>query len=323
MVKNIVVVGASAGGIEALSRLVAGFKSDLNAAVFVVLHLSKSSQAAVLVEHISKHTELNCCVAEDGRYIENGCLYIAPADHQLMVVKGEMKVQKGALENGYRPSIDVLFRTAAAAYSSCVSGIILSGLLEDGTSGMSAIKRSGGYCMVQDPGEAMYKQMPETIFKTIETDHLGSVDEMGFVLSDRLSVMKDCLPKEVPHDVVREAEITLRMSSEFQELEPLGKSSSFACPDCGGVLTHLDGDQVDRYRCFTGHTYTRESLNQEKLKAIEESLWVAIRLMEERKNLMIAPMLGSEETRRNERSKHLDLHINHLKEMLLNIEVKE
>lgn len=321
-VKNIIVVGASAGGINAMSRLLSTFKADFDAAVFIVMHLSRSSHAGVIVNHLQKFTELKCRVAENELPIQNGTVYLAPADHHLLLEKHTMKVQKGAYENHWRPSIDVLFRSAAAAYSSCVTGIILTGLLDDGASGMSAIKRSGGICMVQDPDEAQFSGMPTSVLNTIEADYIVSVDEMGHILSDRLSSALPCVPKEVPSDVRQEASITRRMSTEITVMSELGPIMPLTCPDCGGVLTYIANDQVDRYRCFTGHSFTGYALLNEQIKNIEDSLWVAIRMMEERKNLLRSLNGGSDlypDDSKSERAFALETHIERLKDMLLKI----
>ncbi len=321
-VKNILVVGASAGGINAMSRLLSTIKADFDAAIFIVMHLSKHSQAKVIVNYLQKFTALTCREAENDLPIENGNIYLAPADHHLLLEKEKMIVQKGAYENHWRPSIDVLFRSAAAAYSSCVTGIILTGLLDDGASGMSAIKRSGGNCMVQDPEEAQFPGMPKSTLNTVEADYIGSVDEMGYILADRFSAGSPCVPKDAPADVKHEASITKRMSTEITVMSELGPITPLTCPDCGGVLTYVANDPVNRYRCFTGHTYTAHSLLNEQIKKTEDSLWVAIRMMEERKNLLISLHEGPNSylnDSKPERAFALETHIEQLKAMLLKI----
>ena len=321
-VKNIIVVGASAGGINAMSRLLSSFKVDFDPAVFIVMHLSRSSQAKIIINYLQKFTELKCRVAENELPIENGTVYLAPADHHLLLEKDTMKVQKGAYENHWRPSIDVLFRSAAAVYSSCVTGIILTGLLDDGASGMSAIKRSGGICMVQNPDEAQFPGLPISVLNTIEADYIVSVDEMGHILADRFSSSAPCTPKEAPPDVRQEASITRKMGTEITAMQELGPLTPFTCPDCGGVLTAVANDRVERYRCYTGHTFTTRALLNEQIKKIEESLWVAIRMMEERKNLLKS-LSGrgnpSPDDSNSARTSALQTHIERLKEMLLKI----
>ncbi|WP_316752446.1 chemotaxis protein CheB [Pedobacter gandavensis] len=313
--KNIIVIGTSAGGINAVSKLVAGFDHDFDAAVFVVIHISRNSLTEVILNQLQKQTVLKCVIPKDGEKIRNKVIYLAPADHHMMIDKTKILVRKGAYDNHWRPSIDVLFRSAAASYDSCVTGIILTGLLDDGTSGMSAIKRSGGRCMVQDPQEADFPDMPKSVLNSMEVDYKVSINEMGYILSDLFS-RSQCEVGHVPADVKLEAEITMRMSSSVKDLEKLGPLTPFTCPDCGGVLARVENDQIARYRCYTGHTYTEKALESEKIKRIEESLWVAIRMMEERKNLLES--MGSYNSQsKNERVGQMQVHIERLKSMMM------
>lgn len=185
--KNIITIGASAGGIAAVSRLVATFQQDMNAAVFIVIHVSVHSEAGVILHNIQKNTSWQCTVPADQEVIKSGTIYLAPSDHHMMVEKGTISINRGAFENHMRPSVDVLFRSAAAAYNSRVTGIILTGLLDDGALGMYAIKRCGGLCMVQDPEEAEYPDMPVNVLKMIEVDYKVAINEMGYILSDLFS----------------------------------------------------------------------------------------------------------------------------------------
>lgn len=316
-VKNVIVIGTSAGGISAVSKLVAGFKEDFDAAVFVVIHISRNSLAEVILSQIQKQTVLKCVIPKDGEEITNKVLYLAPADHHMMIEKKKVLIRKGAYDNHWRPSIDVLFRSAAAAYDSCVTGIILTGLLDDGTSGMSAIKRSGGRCMVQEPQEADFPDMPNSVLNNMEVDYKVSINEMGYILSDNFA-KNPCKGGKVPADVKLEAEITMRMSSSVKDLEKLGPLTPFTCPDCGGILAKVESDQIARYRCYTGHTYTEKVLEAEKIKRIEESLWVAIRMMEERKNLL-ETMMADHPQNTIERAAQMKIHIDRLKKMLLDL----
>lgn len=316
-VKNIVVIGTSAGGINAVSRLVTGFDKDFDAAVFVVIHISRNSLTEVILSQIQKKTKLRCVIPRDGEKITNKIIYLAPADHHMMIEKNKILIRKGAFDNHWRPSVDVLFRSAAAAYDSCVTGVILTGLLDDGTSGMSAIKRSGGRCMVQDPKEADFPDMPNSVLNSMEVDYKVSIDEMGYILSDIFS-RSDCVGGIAPDDVKLEAEITMRMSSSVEDLEKLGPITPFTCPDCGGILVKVANDQIARYRCYTGHTYTEKALESEKVKRLEESLWVAIRMMEERKNLLEGTTSDHVQGK-IERVEQMKVHINRLKNMLLEI----
>jgi len=187
-VKNIVVIGASAGGINSVSSLLSGLSVNIDAALFVVIHLGINSQPSVIIDIFKRYTDLDCRVASNNLKFENHAVYLAPVNHQLLIEKKVMKVRKGAPENHYRPSIDVLFRSAAAAYSCCVTGIILSGMLDDGASGMSTIKKNGGVCMVQDPQEAQFPDMPVNVLQTIQVDYTTGIDQMAKLLNERFAV---------------------------------------------------------------------------------------------------------------------------------------
>jgi len=320
--ENIIVVGASAGGMNAVSRFLASLKEDVNASIFIVIHLSGNSMAEIIVNHLQKFSEFPCKIPKDNETIANKTVYLAPQDRHLLITKGIIKVQRGAHENHYRPSIDVLFRTAAAAYDSCVIGVILTGLLDDGTSGMSAIQRSGGICIVQEPKDAEFSGMPLNVLKNVQVNYQVPVNEMGYIISDILSGRK-CRPSEVPEEIKKEADITIRMSSEIQSTDSLGDQVSISCPDCGGSLFKIKEPPADRYRCFTGHTFTNKFLEKTLQKDFEESLWVAVRIMEERKNLLYgmleneAPELARPLTKmKTERAQQLQIHIERLKSML-------
>lgn len=316
-VKNIITIGASAGGISACAQLISALRSDLNAAVFIVIHVSRNSLTDVILAQLQKHTGIACKVPSDGDKILNNTIYLAPVDRHMMIEKGHILIRKGAFENHWRPSIDVLFRSAAAAYGSCVTGIILTGLLDDGTSGMSAIKRSKGKCIVQDPQDADFPDMPQNVLRNVEVDFKVPISDMGYILSDLFS-REACVPNSAPEDVVTEAKITMRMSTDLTDLEKLGTLTPFSCPDCGGTLLKLTNDPVTRYRCYTGHAFTEKTLESEQIKGLEESLWVAIRMMEERKNLLNS-MSGQNEAAKLERSSQMVLHIERLKKTLLEI----
>jgi two-component system chemotaxis response regulator CheB len=202
-----------------------------------------------------------------------------------MVEKGKVRIGYGPPENRWRPSIDVLFRSAAATYGSQVTGIILTGLLNDGVSGMWAIKRCKGTVIVQDPREAEYPDMPLSVLNNMEVDYSVSASKMGEVLEE---VFQSKVFNEVaiPQDVVSEAEIAAKMATGIEEARPLGDQSVYTCPDCGGLLWEIKGGAVTKYRCHTGHSYTEEDLIIKQSENVENTLWVALRMMEERRNLL-------------------------------------
>jgi two-component system, chemotaxis family, protein-glutamate methylesterase/glutaminase len=284
-IKYIIVVGASAGGFRALSELASKIPNRTDIAVFVVLHVSKNSVGKVLETHLQKHTSLICNVAADGTAIQGGHIYIAPPDHHMVMSKDLIRIIKGPEENRWRPSIDVLFRSAAAHYNVQTIGIILTGLLDDGTSGMAAIKRCGGITIVQEPGEAEFADMPESVLRNVEVDYRVPIADMGYVLDDIFS--KEIIKvNTIPEEIRIEADITEKMISDIDEMEKIGKRSQYSCPDCGGGLWSVKNEPVKRFRCFTGHVYYETTLLGKQKQALEESLWEAIRILEERKALL-------------------------------------
>lgn len=322
-VKNVITIGASAGGISAVTKLLESLPEDLDAAVFIVIHISKVAIEKNILGLLNKKSKLEVVIPQNETKIQNNKVYLAPVDHHMMLSNDTILITRGAKENHWRPSIDVLFRTAAAAYSTCVTGIILTGLLDDGTSGMIAIKNAGGTCIVQEPEEAEYADMPQNVINNIEVDYRVSIIDMQYILSDLYS-RGTCVKGEVPANLKLESEITLRMSSNYEQTSALGTTTIFTCPECGGVLTKIEEDGNNRYRCFTGHVYNEDVLRSEYAKKTEDALWVAIRMMEERRNfisglekrMQIDAHVSDD---RKKKSDELKVHIERLKEVLKDI----
>jgi two-component system chemotaxis response regulator CheB len=282
----IIVIGASAGGIPAIRSLCEGLPADLSAAVFVVLHMSPLSSGENLARIFQRHTDLTCRVAEDGSSIQAGHLYVAPSNHHLLLTEEGIKLNQGTRENKYRPSIDVLFRSAAVAYRSRVIGVVLTGMLEDGTSGMYAIKRCGGTCIVQEPEEAQFSDMPQSVLNRLEVDHRLPVAGIAAMLAE-LAGRPAFVAPPVPRELAIEAKITENMTSTIDELKEIAEKSDFVCPDCGGGLYAVKNDPAHRYRCYTGHVYTEQLLHDIQGLHLEESVWVSVRMLEERHNLLL------------------------------------
>jgi two-component system chemotaxis response regulator CheB len=329
-VSKVVVIGASAGGLKAVTELLSKFSpGSNNIAFFVVLHVAKHSMGEVIVNHIQRHTSLKCRIPEKGEVIKAGHLYLAPPDHHMIIKGKEIVINNGPHENRWRPSIDVLFRSAAVAYNSKVIGIILTGLLDDGTSGMGAIKRSGGICMVQEPEEAEFGDMPNNVLNNVDVDFRVPLGDMGYILNDLFSKPSgEAIP--VPREVQIEAEITERLATHVQDLAQIGEQSLFNCPDCGGGLFKVNDPAVNRYRCHTGHVYTEKTLLQVQSEHIEETLWVAMRMLEERRNLLLTVSGREKENGTNGewkdkqvRADEINVHIERLKHVLQTISVNE
>jgi two-component system chemotaxis response regulator CheB len=283
---HIIVIGASAGGLQALAEFLTHLPENMSTPVFGVLHLSKDTIPEVVLQYLQNATHLTCRIPVHGEAINKDYFYLAPPDHHMMVGKGIIYINKGPHENRWRPSIDVLFRSAAAHYDSYAIGIILTGLLDDGTSGMSAIKRCGGICIVQEPVEAQFPDMPNNVINNVPVDYRVSISDMGYILADLFSKPKQPL-LAIPPDVKLEADITARMNIGMENLKQIATHSVFTCPDCGGGLWAINNDDVHRYRCHTGHVYNEHVLLQKQQESLEESVWVSIRMLEERRNLLL------------------------------------
>ena len=315
---TIIVIGTSAGGMDALTRLVAQLPSDFGAPIFIVQHMSPDIDGEALRAALSRSGNLPCKMAKNGAAFRSGHIYLAPSDHHLMVIRGKMLVTKGARENRSRPGIDPLFRSAAVAYRSKVVGIVLTGYLDDGTAGMIAIKRCGGTCVVQDPNEAAYPDMPRNVLTQLKVDHVVPVAEMGALLT-KLLKRPARQEKPVPKDIAIEARIAERVLSDLPSVEAVGEQVPFNCPNCGGVLWEVAKGGVLRYRCHTGHAYTSSVLLVEQTSKIEETLWIALRMFEERRNLLTTM---SDRNRRGfspsaaSRAKESEIHITRIRAML-------
>jgi two-component system, chemotaxis family, protein-glutamate methylesterase/glutaminase len=284
--RDIVVVGASAGGVEALSRLMAGLPADFPAAIFVSVHFPASSMS-MLPRILNRAGPLEAVHPHDRDVIEPGKIYVAPPDHHLLVFSGRVRVVRGPTENGNRPAIDPMFRSASVAYGPRVLGVVLTGNLDDGTAGLHAIKRRGGATIAQDPAEAMFPSMPTNAIDYGVVDHIATLDDIPSLLV-RLTSRAVELPSEapVPDDAASENEFARYGLDAIGngETHP-GTPSSYSCPDCGGVLWEIrDGDMV-RYRCRIGHGWTSDGLVFQQTQMIDDALAMALRSLEESANL--------------------------------------
>jgi two-component system chemotaxis response regulator CheB len=283
--RDIIVVGTSAGGLETLDQLVGQLPTSLPASIFIVQHVAPQSSGEALLRRLARHQAFQPKLAEDGDRLQAGRIYLAPPDNHLLLKKDRMRVTKGARENRYRPAIDPLFRSAAVAYGARVIGVVLTGMLDDGTAGLLAIKRCGGVTVVQDPRDAAYSAMPMSALANVDVDFCVPIAEMGPLLTKLVSQVPG-KNKPVPSDVRTEAAIAERVLSDISQVNGLGDQVPYNCPNCGGVLWEIDTPGEKRYRCHTGHSYTEPALLASQSEKIEELLWISLRMFEERKNLL-------------------------------------
>ncbi|WP_338665965.1 chemotaxis protein CheB [Pararoseomonas sp. SCSIO 73927] len=280
---RVIVVGASAGGVPSLQALVAGLPADLDAAVFVVLHIGQYSTSN-LARILERHGPLRAAHARDGEEIRRGRIYVASPDHHLLVEGSRVLVKRGPKENRFRPSIDALFRSAAYTHKEMAIGIILSGLLNDGTSGLWSIKRFGGTAIVQDPAEAAVDSMPRAALDEVEVDYVLPAAEIGSLVA-RLVQEPVSAAVQVPQEVSErmETEVALsRAENAFQRgILRFGERTAFTCPECHGALSMIVEGPISRFRCHTGHGFTADALLSGIAETTEEALWNATRALEE------------------------------------------
>ena len=321
--RYVVAIGASAGGLQAITELMTHLHEPLDAAVLAVIHTPNIAYGDVIIDRIQRNTGFVCKMAEDEETIQSGHFYLAVPDHHLLVKDRKLALGRGAVENRWRPSIDALFRSAAVAYNSRAIGIVLTGLLEDGTTGMQFIKRCGGTCIVQDPTEAEYPDMPKSVLRFVQVDYCTKLERIATILQEMLRNGTP-EPAPVPEEIAREAAIAERISIGMEDTKPLGGTMSpYSCPDCGGSLWEFNQDGLIRFRCYTGHAYTADELQESKRQELESSFWVALRILEERRNLLLK--MSEEEEKKGwiasaankaRRADELQVHIGRIKEVL-------
>ncbi len=260
-----IVIGASAGGVSALRELVAGFPADLRAAVFISLHMFERGEL-LLPDLLSRAGPIPACPARDGLPIEDGHIYIAPPDHHLLIGAERMRLGHGPREGLQRPSINVMFRSAATSFGDRVAGVVLTGLLDDGAAGLWEILERGGVTIVQDPAEATYRSMPESAIRGLNVQYILRLNEMAPLLT-RLSMGE----KRAPHTVPEAAGDTL----------PHATFRLQTCPECGGIMTLEQHGSLKEYACHVGHRLGLQSMISEKIDVVERSMWSALAQSEE------------------------------------------
>jgi len=288
--RELVVVGTSAGGIEALQRLLRSLPSNFDATLLIVLHTS-SHGGSLLPEIFQRASWMPVTHPADGEVIRKKHVYVAPPDFHMIVEGNLLRVIQGPRENLHRPAIDPLFRSAAASWGRKVIGVILTGLLDDGTSGLMVVRAQGGAAIVQDPATAMFSSMPESALEQVPDAQVlplsGIPGALQALLGEPLAedepaangggALQAQLEKETKY-----AEFSMR---EIENEHRSGRPSPFACPDCGGVLWELGDKSFLRFRCRVGHAFTARHLGAEQRQAIETALWSALRALEESASL--------------------------------------
>lgn len=292
--QQVVGIGASAGGVDALVRLVRHLPADLPAAVCVVLHIPAGGRS-LLAPILGRHSDLPVEVAEHGAALAPGRIYVAPPDRHLTVAGGRLCLDRGPKENAARPAVDTLLRSLAVEYGELAVGVILSGALTDGSIGAVAIHHAGGTVIVQDPREATVPSMPESALRAVG----GAAAALELeAIAERLAEIVRARP-EMRDDVV----MTAPDLAPDARSRPDGPPSTLTCPECHGPLWELEAGRLKRYECRVGHAYSEESLVVEQGSAVEAALWSALEALEERAEFLgrLSARYGAQTPRLRER----------------------
>lgn len=285
---DLVVVGASAGGLQALEDIIGRLPSTLRTPILVVVH-TRSDGDGYLPRILSRTSRRPVAFAGDGDTITPGHIYIAPPDAHLMVDGRGIRLGRGPRENGFRPAVDPLFRSASRVYGPRVMGVILSGALDDGSYGLKVLKDGGGIAVVQDPNEARFPSMPLNALRVVDVDHVLTATAIAdFIVEasgrpgqgeERMARKKRSEPTELePQNPGTETSVE-------EMVEALGLPSGLTCPDCGGALWEVQDSKLVRYRCHVGHQFTPEALDSAQRDEVEGALWGAVRVLEEHSEL--------------------------------------
>lgn len=271
-----VFVGGSAGALETLAEMLSRLPSDLAAPVLVVLHLRRAG-TSVLPAILDRAGGLHAVTPLDGESLMQGVVYVAPSDRHMLVEDGRVRLIEGPAEHGMRPSVDPLFRSAARAYGRRAIGVILSGMLDDGTAGLREIHARGGWTLVQDPDEAMFPSMPQSAIANVEVDAVLPVDELAARIEQLVGARRRRPGALAPIPSARR---------EGGSPDPPGMRTDIACPRCGGLLWEEVDDRLTTYRCSAGHLYSPDSLLAVQGEGLDSAIWKPIRMLQERGALL-------------------------------------
>ncbi len=281
---DIVVIGASAGGVEALIEFFQDLPPTLPAAIFVVMHTSPTSPG-VLPAILDRAGALPVTFARQGERFAHGRVYVAPPDHHMLLLDNAISLTRGPRENGFRPAVDPLFRTAARRHDGRVIGVVLSGGLDDGTEGLTFIKARGGLAVVQDPAEAVFPSMPQCALDAVKVDHIATMKQMPDLLGRLTREPSRRGAVKMPQAIHDPGESAAQPDTALKNQSLPGPPTGLICPECGGALWEFKEGQLVRYRCHVGHNFTSRGLMATKGAELETAWWTALRALEENAEL--------------------------------------
>jgi two-component system, chemotaxis family, protein-glutamate methylesterase/glutaminase len=325
---RIVVIGASAGGVQALSGLLEALPPDLGAAICIVTHISAHTPST-LHRMLAQKSSLPVAPARDGEALCPGRVYVAVSDRHLMLEHGMIRLSRGPKESRSRPAVDVLFRSAAMSYGPRSIGVVLSGMLDDGTAGLWAIKDQGGTALVQDPWQAQCSSMPESAIQHVEVDFTGPVEALA---AEIVRLTQQPLTAAGESITSEQHQLENLIAGEGNALKGgvmgLGKVSQYTCPDCHGVLVQIEEGRILRFRCHTGHAFSIKTLLVEVSEAIDNGLWDTIRALEERVLLLrqIGELSKDEKSAdeaplSSQQADHIEKHIKTLRDLVIDPDI--
>ena len=277
--RDIVVIGCSAGGVEALPRILQQLPADLQATICIVQHMAPTDNP-YLVDILRRHSQIPIHWAEQGTRLERGHIYVAPPDVHLLFSDEHLVLARTARENHSRPSIDKLFRSAAATHGTRVIGVLLTGMLDDGVNGLRAIRDAGGLVVVQDPEDAAFPDLPARALLAMDPDRTLPIDAIGGALLALTGERTKALP--VPEALAIEAKIDHIGAVDPEHMHQLGEQAPIACPDCNGPMWKLGDERTRRYRCYNAHATTAAQLLTATDAQVERALWSAVRALNDR-----------------------------------------
>jgi two-component system chemotaxis response regulator CheB len=278
--RDLLAIGTSAGGVDALIFLAGQLQRDLPASVLVTIHLPSYARSS-LDEVLSRAGPLPASFAKNGEALRKSCIYVAPPDRHLIVDGDRISLGEGPRENSARPAIDPMLRSAAVCCGSRTVGVVLTGTLGDGASGLWTVRQGGGITVVQDPKDAAYAEMPLTALNRAKPDYVARLQDMPALLS-RLAQQPAGEAQPLPRSIKFEVEVARTGQSSMDKMDEFGRRSVLACPDCGGVMWEIEEGDFSRFRCHVGHTYTAEVMSLALDENLRRALASAVRALEER-----------------------------------------
>jgi len=285
MKRDIIVIGGSSGGITAAKTLLAEIPATFSATIFIVIHVAHNSPRA-LADMLDRASNIPVSYAEDGGQFLKGHAYLAPPDQHLLLKRTRMSLVHGPKENGFRPAVDPLFRSAAENFGPRCIGIVLSGNLDDGSAGLVAIKECRGLAVVQDPDDAEVPSMPRSALKCVDVDYKVPAEGMGHLLAQLVrKTVHEKRKLVVPERIRLENEAARAHGLPPEELGKLGTQTFFICPQCNGPVWKTQAGGGPRFRCHVGHSYTAETFYLEQEAAVDRAMAVALRSMEDSASL--------------------------------------